>query len=307
MPQHSEEITAGLARIRIDVQTPEPMDWVLDDTTFLDYRLGAVQRTKEVTARKVDLAWDRTTAKKTIAFANDQLALGGDWAQGELQKILVSLLARRMEEKNVYLFHSSAVRYRDTSILFMGGESNNGKTMSQIEARKRGGAFIATETTVIDGATHQVIAGSRDVFLVKRTKGTERADKPSQNVGVLKLFGGELPDLTVFHTQPTRIERVILPDIDGHFDTSVAELGEFEKAYQTFNCLAGYLGLNTLLASGLPMPLLDTEELRARRAAFIQAFIQKPYHLIRARTPQLLLDEVEKLLLAPRPAGLTRS
>jgi len=30
----------------------------------------------------------------------------------------------------------------------MGGESNNGKTMSQIEARKRGGAFIATETTV---------------------------------------------------------------------------------------------------------------------------------------------------------------
>ena len=156
MLQHSEEITAGPARIRVDVQTAEPMDWVLDDTTFLDYRLGAVQRTKaacappsgEVTARKTDLAWDRTTGKKTIAFANDQLVLGGDWAQGELQKILVSLLARRMEEKNVYLFHSSAVRHRDTSILFMGGESNNGKTMSQIEARKRGGAFIATETTV---------------------------------------------------------------------------------------------------------------------------------------------------------------
>jgi len=160
-----------------------------------------------------------------------------------------------------------------------------------------------------------VIAGSRDVFLVKRAKGTERADKPSQNAGVLKLFGGVLPDLTVFLTQPARIERVILPDIDGHFDTSVTELGEFEKAYQTFHCLVGYLGLNTLLASGLAMPLLDTEELRARRAAFIQTFIQKPYHLIRARTPQLLLDEVEKLLLAPvlaprpagRPAGLTRS
>lgn len=296
MLQHSEQISAGPARIRIEAQTAEPMDWVLDDTTFLDYRLGAVQRSRQVATEKIDLTWDRNTTRKTIAFTNDQLVLTGDWAQGELQKILVSLLARRLEEHNVYLFHSSAVRFRDTSILFMGGESNNGKTMSQIEARRRGGAFIATETTVIGGASQQVIAGSRDVFLVKRARGAERADKPSQHVGVAKLFGGELPDLSVFYTGPTRIDRVILPDIDGHFDTSVSALDAFEAAYQTFHCVTGYLGLNTLLAPGLPMPLLDTEELRAQRAAFIQRFIDKPYHLIRARTPQLLMDEVEKLL-----------
>ena len=295
MHQHSEQIAAGPARIRIDVQTAQAMDWVLDDTTFLDYRLGAVQRTRDVTATKTDLAWDRMAPQKTIAFRGDQLALTGDWAQGELQRILVTLLARRLEEQNVYLFHSSAVRYRDTSILFMGGESNNGKTMSQIEARRRGAAFIATETTVIDAATQQVIAGSRDVFLVKRARGTERADKPSQNQGVAKLFGGVLPDLDVFYTGPARIDRVILPDIDGHFDTSVTALDEFEKAYQTFHCLINYMGLNTLLAPGLPMPILDTDESRARRAAFVQQFIQKPYHLIRARTPQLLMDEVEKL------------
>jgi len=273
------------------------MEWVLDDTTFLDYRLGSVSRTKEVTASKVDLVWNRVGAHKTIAFENDQLILSGDWAQGELQRILVTLLARRIEEKGVYLFHSSAVRYWNTSILFLGGESNNGKTMAQIEARHRGGAFIATETTVVDRATQLVLAGSRDVFLVKRAKGTERADKPSQNVGVQKLFGGVLPDLSVFYTEPTRIERVIVPDIDGHFDVSVTALGEYEKAYQTFHSLTNYWILNTLLAPGLPMPILDTEELRSHRAAFIQEFItDKPYHVIRARTPQLLLDEVEKLI-----------
>ena len=294
---HSEQINSGPARIRIDVQTREPMLWVLEDTTFLDYRLASVTRTKELTSATVDLAWDRTSAKKSITFEDGQLILTGDWAEGELQKILVILLARRMEEKGAYLFHSSAVRYRNASILFLGGESNNGKTMAQIEARRRGGAFIATETTVIDRATKRVLAGSRDVFLVKRAKGTERADKPSQNVGVQKLFGGVLPDLSVFYTEPTRIERVILPDIDGHFDVSVTALGEFEKAYQTFHCLLNYLGLNTLLAPGLPMPILDTEELRVQRAAFIQEFItDMPYHLIRASTPQLLLDEVEKLL-----------
>lgn len=297
--KHVEEITSGPARIRIEVETKEPMEWVLEDTTFLDYRLASVQRTKEAASPKVDLAWDRTAAEKTIAFQDDQLVLTGGWAEGELQRMLVTLLARRLEEKGVYLFHSSAVRYRDTSLLFLGGESNNGKTMTQIEARARGGAFIATETTVVDRATQQVLAGSRDVFLVRRAKGTERADKPSQNAGIQKLFGGELPDLSVFYTEPTRLDRVIVPDIDGHFDVAVSALNEYEKAYQTFHSLINYMGLNILLAPGLPMPILDTEELRFKRAAFIQEFIAgRPYHLIRARTPQILMDEVEKLLEA---------
>jgi hypothetical protein len=300
--KYQEQITSGPAQIGIEVHTSELMEWVLDDTTFLDYRLGKVERTHAITTNKIDLLWDRDAVQKTVNFRDDQLILTGNWAQGELQRILVTLIARRMEERDVYLFHSSAVRYRDTTILFMGGESNNGKTMAQIEARRRGGAFIATETTVIDRKTEQVIAGSRDVFLVKRAKGTERADKPSQNIGIQKLFGGVLPDLDVFYTQPTRIDRVILPDIDGHFDVSVTALGEYEKAYQSFHCLVNYMGLNILLAPGLPMPVLDTAELRAKRAEFIQEFIggngsrPKPYHVIRTRTPQLMLDEVEKLL-----------
>jgi hypothetical protein len=295
--KHSEQITAGPARIRIDVETAEPMDYVLDDTTFLDYRLAAVERTKEVTATRVDLAWDRTAAAKTITFQGDQVRMTGDWAQGEIQRVLVTLLARRLEEKGWYLFHSSAVRYKGKSILFLGGESNNGKTMTQLEVRRRGGAFIATETTVMDRQTQTVQAGSRDVFLVKRAKGTERSDKPSQHVGVQKLFGGELPDLDVFYTEPTKFDLVIVPDIDGHFDVSVSPLQGYEKAYQTFHSLVNYMGLNILLAHGLPMPVMDSEALRLNRAAFIEEFIaDKPFYMLRARTPQLLIDEVEKLI-----------
>lgn len=293
---HSEQITTGPVRIRVDVETAQPMEWVLDDTTFLDYRLGPVSRTKDVDANQVDLYWDRTASVKDIRFKDNQLVLTGDWAQGEMQKILVSLTARRLDEVGVYLFHSSSVRYHDTSILFMTGEGNSGKTMSQIEARRRGGAFIATETTMVDGQSKQVLAGSKDVFLVKRAKGTERSDKPTQDVGVQKLFDGELPDLRVFYTEPTKIERVILPDIDGHFDVAVSSLNEFEKAFQTFHCLMNYWNLNSILSPGLPMPILDNEELRRKRAKFVQEFIQVPYHIIRASTPQIVLDEVERLL-----------
>ena len=44
------------------------------------------------------------------------------------------------------------------------------------------------------------------------------------------------------------------------------------------------------------MPLLDTDELRARRAAFVARFCERPFFFIRAATPQVLLDEVERVL-----------
>ena len=293
---HTEQISSGPTRIRIDVETSQPMEWVLDDKTFLDYRLGEVFRAKETDLSHTDLFWDRLASQKDIRFVDNQLRLMGDWAQGEIQKIMVSLIARRLDEKGVYLFHSSSVRYRDTSILFMTGEGNSGKTMSQIEARRRGAAFIATETTMVEGKTKQVLAGSKDVFLIKRAKGTERSDKPTQEVGVQKLFAGELPDLQVYYTEPTKIHRVILPDIDGHFDTAVSELNEFEKSFQTFHCLMNYWNLNSILSPGIPMPILDNYDLRKQRAAFVQEFSQIPYHIIRASTPQLVLDEVEVLI-----------
>jgi hypothetical protein len=44
------------------------------------------------------------------------------------------------------------------------------------------------------------------------------------------------------------------------------------------------------------MPLVDTDELRAARAAFVQAVCDRPYFFVRAATPQVLLDEVDRVL-----------
>jgi hypothetical protein len=41
---------------------------------------------------------------------------------------------------------------------------------------------------------------------------------------------------------------------------------------------------------------VDTDERRVRRADFVHRFAVRPYYLIRGRTPQVILDEVEKLL-----------
>jgi hypothetical protein len=57
-----------------------------------------------------------------------------------------------------------------------------------------------------------------------------------------------------------------------------------------------YLGLHQILAPGLPMPIIDSDELRLKRADFCHRFAERPYYIIRARDPQLLMDQVEKLL-----------
>ena len=56
----------------------------------------------------------------------------------------------------------------------------------------------------------------------------------------------------------------------------------FERQFQTLHSLQNYLHLNELLAPGWPMPIVDTEELRLRRAAFLERFCTRPYYLIRA-------------------------
>jgi serine kinase of HPr protein (carbohydrate metabolism regulator) len=71
-------------------------------------------------------------------------------ARGPIQKVIVTLLALRHGGARLHPFHSSAVRYREQTILFMGGESNHGKSMGQIEACRRGAKLVSTETTVID-------------------------------------------------------------------------------------------------------------------------------------------------------------
>lgn len=293
MLQLSEEFSSGAAHLRVDVHGSQPMEHLLDDMTFMNYRLANVVIESQITRPAPGMVWQQDTAEKNVRYIDGVLTLTGGWFEGEIQRIVVAMLALKMEEIGLHPFHASAVRYRDRSIMFMGGEANHGKTMSQIEGCRRGGQIISTETTVTDERGWAVM-GSKNVFLRKRAKGTERADLPNQDQGVAKFF--DKTPAFVNYDEASDIDLVILPAIDGNYDTSVVKLAAYEKEYQTYHSLMNYFNLHILLASGLPMPVIDTDELRVRRADFAHRFARRHCYLIRAGNPRIILDEVERLL-----------
>ncbi len=290
--QLSEELSAGSAKLRIDVYGAEPLTHVLDDMNFLNYRLADVRIEPEVTLADPDIVWHQDAAKG-IAYNGRRMTFSGPWPAGPIQKVVVTMLALRMESVGLHPFHASAVRYRGQTVLFLGGESNHGKSMGQIEACRRGALLVSTETTVID-ETGRVVVGSKEPFLKKRTEGTERADKAAADRGVAKFFGS-LPSWEI-HTDPSNVDVVVVPAIDGNFDPSCAEMIPFERQFQTFHSLQNYLLLNELLAPGFAMPMVDTDALRVARVDFVRRFAERPYFFVRAATPQVLLDEVDRVL-----------
>jgi hypothetical protein len=288
----SEEMVVGPARLRIDVLGGEPREHVLDDMSFMNYRLADVQIAPSVTVSEPDIVW-RVDGPKDVTYDGRQMTFTGAWPAGPIQKSIVALLALRLEAVGLHPFHASAVRYRDRTILFLGGESNHGKSMGQIEACRRGALLVSTETTVID-ADGRAVMGSKSPFLKKRTEGTERADKAAPEAGAAKFFG-TMPTWELY-TEPSNVDLVVVPAIDGNFEPSSAEMIPFERQFQTLHSLQNYFLLNELLAPGFPIPMVDTEPLRRKRAAFVQRFAERPYVFIRAATPQVLLDEVDKRL-----------
>jgi len=290
--QRSEELSAGPARLRIDVHGANPVEQVLEDMSFLNYRLADVRVSPEISLPEPDIVWDQDAAKG-IAYDGRRMTFSGPWPAGPIQKVVVTMLALRMEALGLHPFHASAVRYRDRTILFLGGESNHGKTMGQVEACRRGALLVSTETTVIDESGVAVV-GSKEPFIKKRTEGTERADKAAPERGVEKFFG-QLPTWQV-HADPTPVDVVVVPAIDGNFEPSSAEMIPFERQFQTFHSVQNYFLLNELLAPGFAMPVVDTQALRAARADFVRRFAERPYFFVRAATPQVLLDEVDRVL-----------
>ena len=290
--QLSQEFVAGPARIRVDVLGSDRVGDALADKDFLDYRLADVRIATDVTLDEPDIVWERDAAKG-IDYDGRRMTFRGDWASGPMQKVVVTMLALRLEDAGLHPFHASAVRYRDKTVLFLGGESNHGKSMGQLEACRRGALLVSTETTVIDEAG-RVVDGSKHPFLKKRNVGTERADKAAPDRAVEKFFG-EMPTWELY-TKADPVDVVIVPAIDGNFDASTVDMIPFERQFQTFHSLQNYFLLNELLAPGFPMPMVDSEERRAARAAFVQRFTERPFHFVRAATPQVLLDEVERVL-----------
>ena len=299
MLQLSQEMSSGAARLRIDVFGSEPCHHVLETMTFLNYRLANVNVEPVVQRPKPDIVWYQCRAAgnaayaKNIGYEDGTLTLSGEWYQGELQKILVSMLASRMEEVGLHPFHASAIRYRDLTIMFLGGESNHGKSMAQIEGSRRGALVVSTETTVTDERGWAVM-GSKSVFLRERAKGTERADKLNQDQGVAKFFD-KTPEF-INYDEPSDVDLVVIPSIDGNFDSKTVEMIPFERNFQTYHSLMDYLGVKELLAPGLVMPLLDGDARRAKRASFCKRFSERPYFLIRAKNPQVLFDQLEDVL-----------
>jgi hypothetical protein len=287
-----EELSVGPARVRVDYHGTEPRAHILEDMDFFNYRLADVHISSEPSLAQPDIVWNRD-AETSVSYDGHAMTFNGEWAPGPLQKAGVAMLALRLEEHGLHPFHASAVRYRDRTVMFLGGESNHGKSMCQIESCRRGASLVSTETTVVDEASRAVM-GSKTVFIKKRAQGTERADKAAPDRAV-EIFFGSMPTWEVYE-EPSTIDVVVVPAIDGNFDPSLAEMISFEKQFQALHSVQNYFLLNELLAPGWAMPILDTSELRRARAQFVTKFAERPYYLVRAATPQVLMDQLDKVL-----------
>ena len=140
----AEEFSVGPARLRVDYRGSEPRDHILEDMNFLNYRLAEVSRSPAVTLEKPDVLWNRE-GEKSVSYDGHAITFSGRWAAGPLQKAVVAMLALRLEAQGLHPFHASAVRYRGKTVMFLGGESNHGKSMGQIEACRRGGLLERRE------------------------------------------------------------------------------------------------------------------------------------------------------------------
>ena len=295
MAVYTEQITCDIVSIRIDVHSDPAVDKVLEDMSFLNYRLGGALNRAGSDLPAADFVWYKDEPEKTIAFDGKVVVLRGEWFEGEIQRIFVSFIASKLFDAGRYLFHSSAVNYMGKNILFLGGEGNRGKSMSQIEACKRGATILSTETTVLDFDGNYIM-GSQKVYLRKRAKGTERIDKPSQDEGVAKFFDKD-PEYALYKGE-ANIDLVMMPDMDGNYATVSGKMADYEKQYQTFHCLGDYFGSHILLAPGFCMPVFDTDELRRKRAEFISNFTAtRDYIYIRCAKPETLINELEKYIL----------
>ena len=61
---------------------------------------------------QADIVWNRA-GNKSVAYDGRAMTFTGPWDEGPIQKVIVAMLALRMEAVGLHPSHSSAVRYRD--------------------------------------------------------------------------------------------------------------------------------------------------------------------------------------------------
>ena len=165
--------------------------------------------------------------------------------------------------------------------------------MGQIEACRRGALLVSTETTVID---EDGVAGmgSRSRSSRSGPRAPSAPTRPRPSAGVEKFFG-DMPGWELYDDAGT-IDLVIVPAIDGNFDPSTSELIPFERQFQTLHSLQNYFLLNELLAPGHRRCRWSTRSAARAPGGLRRRFADRPYFFVRAATPQVLLDEVDRVL-----------
>ena len=88
--QLREEFSAGAARLRVDVYGGEPREHVLDDLTFLNYRLADVRISPEVTLADADIVWNQE-GDKAVSYDGRVVTFTGDWRAGPIQKVIARI------------------------------------------------------------------------------------------------------------------------------------------------------------------------------------------------------------------------
>ena len=239
----------GAARLRVDVLGGPPREHVLDDMDFLE--LPAGRRPHRV---RRDAARRRTSSgmsrpARTSPTTAAPCASRATGRRGRIQKVIVTMLALRMEALGLHPSHSSAVRYRDRTILFLGGESNHGKSMGQIEACRRAAASQHRDHRHRRGRLRG--DGLRGRVPARSAPRAPSALTRPPRKGVEQVLGGHA-DLGAVPEGRARIDVVIVPAIDGNFDPDEQQLHPFEAQFQAFHSLQNYFLTNELLAPASP-------------------------------------------------------
>ena len=89
----SQEMSAGPARLRVDVLGGPARESIVNDMDFLNYRLAAVTMEEAVTLDAPDVIWD-VEADTDISYDGHAMNLAGEWSAGAIQKGLVESFSR---------------------------------------------------------------------------------------------------------------------------------------------------------------------------------------------------------------------
>ena len=167
--------------------------------------------------------------------------------------------------------------------------------MGLIEAGRRGALQVASETTVIDedGRAVDGLRGHRS-SQAHRGHRAVRQGRPEQ--GRREVLGRHADLGHVRRARPTSTSSSC-PAIDGNFDPAT-QRADPVRAPVPVPALAAELLPHQRAAGARPRrcPWSTTTRCAARRAAFVERFCERPFFFIRAATPQVLLDEVDRIL-----------